>query len=57
MMQQRYQQPFLYEAAFYLNIQLIRNLEKYYDNDLLQAISGIVNGSTNYILTKVFEES
>jgi homoserine dehydrogenase len=35
---------------------VIRNLEEYYDNDLLHSISGIVNGSTNYILTKVFAE-
>jgi homoserine dehydrogenase len=31
-------------------------LEEYYDNDLLTGIEGIFNGSTNYILTKVFEE-
>ena len=35
---------------------MIRNLEEYYDNDLLSAVSGIFNGSTNYILTKVFAE-
>src|SRR5205085_595250 len=32
------------------------NLEEYYDNDLLHSIKGIVNGSTNYILTKMFED-
>ena len=45
--------PFLYEAAACASIPVIRNLEEYYDNDLLQGIQGIVNGSTNYILTKV----
>ena len=54
--QQQFNVPFLYEAACCASIPVIRNLEEYYDNDLLQSISGIVNGSTNYILTKVFEE-
>ena len=56
-LQQEYNAPFLYEAACCASIPVIRNLEEYYDNDLLQGISGIVNGSTNYILTKVFEEN
>jgi homoserine dehydrogenase len=34
---------------------VVRNLEEYYDNDLLQSVSGIVNGSTNYILTLMGE--
>jgi len=38
------------------SIPILRNLEEYYDNDLLTGIEGIFNGSTNYILTKVFEE-
>ncbi|MFL5811694.1 MAG: homoserine dehydrogenase [Flavisolibacter sp.] len=46
---------FLYEAAVCGSIPIIRNLEEYYDNDLLQSVSGIVNGSTNYILTKISE--
>lgn len=44
---------FLYEAACCGSIPIIRNLEEYYDNDLLQSICGIVNGSTNYILTRM----
>lgn len=55
-LQQEYETPLLYEAACCASIPVIRNLEEYYDNDLLQGLSGIVNGSTNYILTKVFEE-
>jgi homoserine dehydrogenase len=35
---------------------VIRNLEEYYDNDLLHSIKAIVNGSTNFILTKMFED-
>lgn len=46
----------LYEAAACASIPVIRNLEEYYDNDLLQSISGIINGSTNYILTKMLRE-
>lgn len=49
--------PFLYEAAACASIPVIRNLEEYYDNDLLHAIKAIVNGSTNFILTKIFEEN
>lgn len=48
--------PFLYESAACASIPVIRNLEEYYDNDLLECITGIVNGSTNYILTKIFDE-
>lgn len=47
---------FLYEGACCASIPIIRNLEEYYDNDLLSSVKGIVNGSTNYILTKIFEE-
>lgn len=49
--------PFLYEASSCASIPIIRNLEEYYDNDLLSAVEGIFNGSTNYILTKVFNEN
>ena len=48
--------PFLYEAAACASIPVLRNLEEYYDNDLLHAIRAIVNGSTNFILTKIFED-
>jgi homoserine dehydrogenase len=51
-----YNVPLLYEAACCASIPIIRNLEEYYDNDLLESIEGIINGSTNYILTKTFEE-
>lgn len=42
---------FLYEAACAASIPIIRNLEEYYDNDLLRKVEGILNGSTNYILS------
>ncbi len=46
----------LYEASSCASIPVIRNLEEYYDNDLLHSIKAIVNGSTNFILTKMFED-
>ncbi|MDB5251325.1 MAG: homoserine dehydrogenase [Flaviaesturariibacter sp.] len=46
----------LYEASVCGSIPIIRNLEEYYDNDLLDSITGIVNGSTNFILTKMAED-
>jgi homoserine dehydrogenase len=49
-------ESFLYESAACASIPVIRNLEEYYDNDLLHSIKAIVNGSTNFILTKMFEE-
>lgn len=55
-LQQRYNKPVLYEGSVCGAIPIIRNLEEYYDNDTLSSIEGIFNGSTNYILTKVFEE-
>jgi len=55
-LQQKHQTPFLYEAACCASMPIIRNLEEYYDNDLLQSFRGIINGSTNFILTKIFQE-
>src|SRR5688572_15069415 len=55
-LQQQYGKPVLYEGSVCGSIPIIRNLEEYYDNDLLTGIEGIFNGSTNYILTRVFEE-
>lgn len=47
----------LYEASACGSIPIIRNLEEYYDNDLLKSVTGILNGSSNFILTKVFSEN
>lgn len=55
-LQEQFDTPFLYEAACCASIPVIRNLEEYYDNDLLCSISGIVNGSTNYILSRISDE-
>ncbi|NVK66175.1 MAG: homoserine dehydrogenase [Flavobacteriales bacterium] len=43
---------FLYEGAVGGSIPILRNLEEYYNNDTLTSLEGIVNGTTNYILTK-----
>lgn len=55
-LQQETGHSLLYESAACASIPVIRNLEEYYDNDLLHSIKAIVNGSTNFILTKMFEE-
>ena len=56
-LQKEYKTPFLYEAACCASMPIVRNLEEYYDNDLLQSLRGIINGSTNFILTRIFEEN
>lgn len=43
---------FLYEASVAGSIPILRNLEEYYNNDTLSSVQGIVNGTTNYILTQ-----
>jgi len=55
-LQRQTEHSLLYEAAACASIPVIRNLEEYYDNDLLHSIKAIVNGSTNYILTKMFAD-
>ena len=55
-LQRLHGKPVLYEGSVCGSIPILRNLEEYYDNDLIRRIEGIFNGSTNYILTKVFEE-
>jgi homoserine dehydrogenase len=55
-LQHQHHAAFLYEGACCASIPIIRNLEEYYDNDLLSSVKGIVNGSTNFILTKIFDE-
>lgn len=47
----------LYDASACGSIPVIRNLEEYYDNDLLISLKGILNGSSNYVLSKVFNEN
>jgi len=56
-LQSKYGTSLLYEGAVCGSIPIIRNLEEYYDNELLHGISGIFNGSSNYILSKIFNEN
>ncbi|MCC7051159.1 MAG: homoserine dehydrogenase [Bacteroidia bacterium] len=46
----------LYEASACGSIPIIRTLEEYFDNEDLDKVSGIFNGTTNYILTKNISE-
>ncbi len=55
-MQGKYKVSLLYEASAGASIPIIRNLEEYYDNELLHSLRGILNGTTNYILTKMHNE-
>jgi homoserine dehydrogenase len=43
----------LYEGSACGSIPIIRNLEEYYDNDFLDSMEGIFNGTCNYILTQM----
>jgi homoserine dehydrogenase len=56
-LQSTYNMPILYEGASCGSIPIIRNLEEYYDNELLDTVEGIYNGTTNYILSKMFNEN
>ena len=56
-MQDRYGTALLYDASSCGSIPVIRNLEEYYDNDLLLEVKGILNGSSNYILSRVFDHN
>jgi homoserine dehydrogenase len=47
----------LYDASACGSIPVIRNLEEYYDNDLLLSITGILNGSSNFILSRIFSDN
>ena len=54
-LQRRHNTALLYDASSCGSIPVIRNLEEYYDNDLLREVKGILNGSSNYILSRVFD--
>ena len=55
-LQQETGKAILYEGAVCGSIPIIRTLEEYFGHEPLNEIKGIFNGSTNYILTKIFEE-
>ncbi|MBL6444995.1 homoserine dehydrogenase [Fulvivirga sp. 29W222] len=55
-LQKQHNTPLLYEGAVCGSIPIIRNLEDYYSSEHIEEIKGIFNGSSNYILTKLFQE-
>ena len=56
LLQKEYGTNLLYEGSSCGSIPVIRTLEEYYDNELLYSVSGVFNSSTNYVLTKLFNE-
>lgn len=55
-LQEEFGGTLLYEAAVCGSIPILRTLEAYYGNEPLLEVSGILNGSSNYILTKLDAE-
>jgi len=46
----------LYEAAVAAGIPLITTLETHFEEDTIVSIEGILNGSSNYILSRIFND-
>jgi homoserine dehydrogenase len=46
----------LYEAAVCGSIPIIRTLDAYFGQEPLRSVTGILNGSSNYVLTRMGEE-
>ena len=55
-LQRKYNVSLLYEGSACGSIPVIRTLEEYFDNEELLNVSGIFNGTTNYILSKTINE-
>ncbi len=53
---QKYNVSLLYEASTCGSIPIIRTIEEYFDNEQIERICGIFNGTTNYILTKIVRD-
>lgn len=49
--------PILYEGAVAGSIPILQNLEKYFATQEIESIRGILNGSTNYILSRMKREA
>ncbi len=56
-LQRRHGGTLLYEAAVCGSIPILRTLEAYYGTEPLTEVSGILNGSSNYILHKLDTEN
>lgn len=55
-LQQKHNVSLLYEASAGGSIPIIRTLEEYFDNEELEKVTGILNGTSNYILSKTIHE-
>lgn len=55
-LQQRHGGVLLYEASVCGSIPILRTLEAYYGSEPLLEVRGILNGSSNYILSKLYQE-
>lgn len=55
-LQKKYNVSLLYEGSACGSIPIIRTLEEYFDNEEILSVSGIFNGTTNYILSKTINE-
>lgn len=49
--------PLLYEGAVCGAIPVIQTIEKYFSREKLRSVQGIFNGTSNYILSKIFNEN
>jgi len=56
-LQKEYGRSVLYEGSSCGSIPIIRNLEEYYDNEMLNNVNGIFNSSSNYILSQIFNHN
>lgn len=56
-LQKQQGQTLLYEAAVCGSIPIIKTLEDYYSYEPISSLQGIFNGSSNYILSKIFNEA
>lgn len=55
-LQQKNGVSLLYEGSSCGSIPIIRTLEEYFDNEPIQSLEGIFNGTTNYILSKMTQD-
>ena len=55
-LEQEFGGALLYEAAVCGSIPIIRTLDSYFSHEPLRAVLGILNGSSNYVLTRMSEE-
>ena len=53
-LQKKYGRALLYEGACCASIPIIRNLEEYYDNDMLSSIKAIVYSKNIKLITTIY---